>query len=298
MMEDHKGGKRVRWRWVVLGLVIVSMLFLLWWNLRGRGIRMRFTHRLKAILNQRGVERHGDFSNVVFLHHSVGRHLIDQGQMRQQLTAAGFELWDHGYNWERLNAPDGTRTGYSYVIPGDNTDPDGLARLFSQRLYSWPINAFSGLMQHEVIVFKSCFPNSNITSDAQLEQYRSWYRGMRDVMDQHPDHVFIVVTPPPLNPAATTPEAAERARAFANWLSSQEFLAGHPNIFTFDLFDALAESDPAAPDANMLREAYREGEDSHPNTLANETIGARFADFIVTSVESYRGRLTAEGEGP
>lgn len=298
MKEDPKGGRSVAWRWIVLGVAVAFTLVILWQTLRGRGIRMRITHRIRSILQEGSVEPSGDLTNVIFLHHSVGRHLIDQGQMRQHLTAAGFELWDHGYNWERLNAPDGTRTGYSYVIPGDNTDPDGLAQLFSQRLYPWPLNAFSGLMQHEVIVFKSCFPNSNITSDAQLEQYRSWYREMRDVMDQHPDHVFIVVTPPPLNPAATTPEAAERARAFANWLSSEEFLASHPNIFTFDLFDTLAEDDPSAPDVNMLREAYREGEDSHPNTLANETIGPRFADFIVTSVETYRDRLAGGGEEP
>jgi hypothetical protein len=111
---------------------------------------------------------------------------------------------------------------------------------------------------------------------------------MRDVMDQHPDHVFIVVTPPPLNPAATDAEIAARARAFADWLKSDEFLAGHRNVFTFDFFDLLAEGDAAAPDFNTLRADYREGEDSHPNQLANQTIGPLFADFIVEAVDAYR----------
>ena len=143
------------------------------------------------------------------------------------------------------------------------------------------MNTFSGLLQHEIIVFKSCFPTSNIVTDDQLEEYKNYYLGMRDVMDQHRDKVFIVVTPPPLNPAATGAGVAARARTFANWLKSDEFLAGHPNLFAFDFFDLLAEGDAGSADFNMLRATYREGEDSHPNQLANETIGPHFADFIV-----------------
>ena len=273
---------------LMVGLVLAIGLGVAWKTLSGRGIRMRAVHRIRAVLQEGAVEPNGDFTNVIFLHHSVGRYIINQGRVRQRLTAAGFDFWDHDYNWEGLIAPDATRTGYSYVIPDDNTDPDGLARLFAQPVYRRPINAFSGLMQHEVIAFKSCFPTSDIASEAQLAQYKTWYLGMRDVMDQHPDRIFIVVTPPPLNPAATNPAEAARARAFADWLASDEFLAGHANLFTFDFFDLLAEGDATAPDFNTLRAAYRTGDDSHPNRTANETIGPLFADFIVTAVETYR----------
>ncbi|MDH4135794.1 MAG: hypothetical protein OEW09_03625, partial [Anaerolineae bacterium] len=240
--------------------------------------------------------RGGDFTNVIFLHHSTGRNLIRQGGVRERLTAAGFQFWDHDYNFEGLTRPDSTRARYSYSIPDDNTDPDGLASLFSQCLYSWPVNAFSGLMQHEVIAFKSCFPASNVTSDEQLAQYKVYYRQIREVMDRYPNRIFIVVTPPPLNPVATDVETAARARAFANWLKSEEFLAGHPNVFTFDFSDLLAEGAPSAPDFNMLRAAYREGEDSHPNQLANQTIGPLFADFIIEAVQTYRARLAEGGK--
>lgn len=272
-------------------LVLAIALAAAWKTLSGRGIRMRTVHRIRAVLQGDTVEPHGDFTNVIFLHHSVGRYIINQGRVRQRLTAAGFQFWDHDYNWEGLIAPDASRTGYSYVIPGDNTDPDGLAQLFAQPVRRRPINAFSGLMQHEVIAFKSCFPASDIANAAQLERYKIWYRGMRDVMDQHPDRIFIVVTPPPLNPAATDAETAARARAFADWLTSDQFLDNHVNVFTFDLFDLLAEGDSSAPDANMLRADYREGDDSHPNELANRTIGPLFADFIIESVQSYRSHL-------
>ncbi len=287
--------KKTLFAWLAVVLVLAVALGVSWRVLRGRGIRMLFIHRIRALLDRSSVERSGDFSNVIFLHHSTGRNLIRQGGVRERLTAEGFQFWDHDYNYEGLFRPDGTPAGYSYGIPGDNTDPDGLARLFSQRLYPWPVNAFSGLMQHEVIAFKSCFPASHITDEAQLEQYKTWYLEIREVMDRHPDRVFIVLTPPPLNPASTDAEAAARARAFADWLRSADFLAGHPNVFTFDLFDLLAESDPAATDRHMLRAEYRDGTDSHPNTLANEKVGPLFADFIVKSVQDYRAHRAQGG---
>ena len=111
---------------------------------------------------------------------------------------------------------------------------------------------------------------------------------MRDTMDQHPDRVFILVTPPPLNPAETSPEAAQRARAIANWLKSEEFLKGHSNLFTFDFFDLLAESDPTAPNFNMLRATYRAGTDSHPNQVANQDTAPNLVEFVTSAAEQFK----------
>jgi hypothetical protein len=187
-----------------------------------------------------------------------------------------------------VRRPDGSSAGFHYGVPDDNTNPDGLAGVFAQPVYRLPINTFSGLLQHEVIVFKSCFPVSKIASDEQLERYKDYYLSMRSVMDQHRDKVFVVVTPPPLNPAATDVEAASRARAFAEWLASEEYLSGHPNVFTFDFFGLLAEGDPAAWDYSMLKADYRNGEDSHPNAVANEMLGPLFVEFIVDAASSHR----------
>jgi hypothetical protein len=280
----------------VLVLLVIAAL-----GLRGRGLRVYaiakvrlIFHTIRAIQDQDTVSSYsqGDFTNIIFLHHSTGHNLIHQGDVREHFANAGYAFWDHSYNAQGMTRPDGTSAGYSYNIPEDNTDPDGFARIFSQRPYPRPWNAFSGLMQHEVIIFKSCFPVSQITSNVQLAQYKRYYLQMRDVMGQHPDHVFIAVTPPPLTPAVTDAEAAARARAFADWLRSEEFLAGHPNIFTFDFFDHLAEDDPTSPDYSMLREEYRrEGNDSHPNEIANETIGPILVDFVIKAVNSCRAEV-------
>jgi hypothetical protein len=286
-------------------LLLLALLGGLNWGLRDRGLRTALLSKtqaalspVKAVLDSSAAAAGGDYTNVIFLHHSTGGNLIEQGGVREMFSAAGYDFWDHGYNDQGLTRPDGTPAGYSYNIPDDNTDPDGLAHIFSQRIYSQPWNGFSGLMQHEVIIFKSCFPVSDITTDAQLERYKVYYLQIRDVMDQRSDRIFVVMTPPPLNPAETDAEAAARAQAFAGWLRSDEFLTGHPNVFTFNFFDLLAEGDVNSPDNNMLQAEYREGEDSHPNRLANQTIGPLFADFVIEAVQTYRARLAKAGNEP
>jgi hypothetical protein len=214
-------------------------------------------------------------TRVVFLHHSCGKNLIEQGGVREGLTQLGYEFYDHGYNEEGLRLPDGSYAGRNFGVPGDNTNPDGFADIFSQPLHDPPDNTFSYLMQYDVIAFKSCYPVSNITDNAQLEAYKQHYLVIRERMDQHPEKAFIIVTQPPLVPSASGPAAAERARAWTQWLQSDEFLAGHDNVFVFDFFDYLAG------DNNFLRRTYRiNNQDSHPNARANEKIGPHFVEFI------------------
>jgi hypothetical protein len=226
------------------------------------------------------------FGRVIFLHHSVGAGLIEEGDVRSRLTDLGFEFYDHGYNDDGLVLADGTWTGSDFDVPGDNTDPDGFADIFAQPLHDPPDNTFSHLMQYDVIAFKSCYPVSDIESDEQLDEYKSYYLSIRDRMDDYPGKVFIVVTPPPQVPAYADVETAARARAFADYLGSDEYLSGHPNVFTFDFFDLLAD-----PSANTLRVDYQaDEEDAHPNELANRTIGPLFADFVDEAVSTYAAR--------
>jgi hypothetical protein len=230
-----------------------------------------------------GIETAG-FGRVILLHHSVGANLIAQGDVRQRLTDLGYEFSDHGYNEEGLILPDGTSAGRNFDVPDDNTDPNGLAAIFAQPLDDPPDNTFSELMQYDVIAFKSCFPTSNIQSDEQLAEYKSYYLSIRDRMDEYPNKVFLVITPPPEIPNDTDSAAAARARAWATWLASDEYLSGHPNVFTFNLFDLLAD-----PSDNMLRSEYRT-DDAHPNESANQTIGPLFADFVDQAVTTYAVR--------
>jgi hypothetical protein len=216
--------------------------------------------------------------NLFFLHHSTGRNLIAEGNVRAQIAAIdpAFDFWDHDYNAIGLKNPDGVLTGESYNVPNDNTDPDGLYVL-------WTTNNSARtriLADHQVIAFKSCYPASDITSDAMLQQYKTWYLAIRDVLAAHPDHRFLIMGFPPRHRLATTASQAARARAFNTWLGSAAFLDGHPNLTFFDFFDRLANPDDGSAAANMLRYAYERSHtesDSHPNAAANAAVGPPFA---------------------
>lgn len=224
--------------------------------------------------------------NLFFLHHSTGRNLIAEGHVRDHIADIdpAFEFWDHDYNegcgsiWGLRN-PDGVYLDYDYDIPGapcGNTDPDGLYVLWTTN------NAARSriLTNHQVIAFKSCYPASDITSDAMLQQYKTWYLAIRDVLDDYPEHRFLIMGFPPRHRLYTTASQAARARAFNEWLGSAEFLDGHPNLVFFDFFDRLANPDDGSATANMLRYEYERSHsssDSHPNAAANAAVGPHFA---------------------
>jgi hypothetical protein len=282
----------------VLGfsLVLLVAALLTYRAVTGRGLGLRSLPRtvLSIVLAVSNRDRdtqyiRGEYTDVIFLHHSTGNNLVEQGGLRESFSSAGYHFWDQSYNYQGLRDPDGKFTNYAYPVPRDNTDPDGLARVFSQQLYDLPINAFSGLLQHEVIIVKSCFaPANNIISDEQLAQLKQYYLGMRDRMSQYPDKLFVIVTSPPLNPAETNPLEAGRARILADWLKSAEFLQNEDNIYVFDMFDRLAESNPSNPDYHMLRQEYRNGADSHPNLRANQEISPIFVNSIINIIQDYR----------
>ncbi len=220
--------------------------------------------------------------SIIFMHHSTGLGMMDEGGVRPALTALGYDLWDHGYNDEGLRDPQGDYLGINWNVPDDNTDPDGWYAIFQQPVTDPPTNTLSHMLQHDVIIFKSCFPASDITSEEMFREYQHYFLAIRDVMDRYPDKIFIPFTTPPLVPNATTPENAARARRWAQYLTSSEYLDGHPNVFVFDFFNALADEN------GYLRAEYRGDEwDSHPNTLANQTVGPLFVQFVDSAIRSY-----------
>ena len=231
-------------------------------------------------------------TNLFFLHHSTGEGIIVEGHMRRYIadynTAHGtrFKFWDHGYNSDGLRNPAGRFPGVCYNIPGDNTDPDGLWRLWTSQAVGYVTCRNLILDHHGVIAFKSCFPASAIPDAATLNQRKQWYLAMRGFFDTRLDKVFVVMSTPPLHRLATNPTEAKNARRFANWLKSPTYLSGHPNVRCFDLFNRLAEPDDGSPTANMLQYEYEgshSDSDSHPNARANRAVGPAFAQALTNA---------------
>lgn len=225
---------------------------------------------------------------VLFIHHSVGDDLVTRGNVRDHVATynaehgTAIDFWDHGYNSPGLRNPAGEFTG-SYEIPGDNTDVEGYYNLWTSSEAEYVTCRNQILGAHQVIAFKSCFPNSQIESAAQLAQYKTWYLAIRDFFDTRTDIDFVVMSPPPLHRLSNDPAWATRARNFANWLGSSAYLSGHPNVHYFDLFNLLANPDNGSATANMLRAAYEgspDDGDSHPNEAADIAIGPTFANAL------------------
>jgi hypothetical protein len=291
--------KIMKYTRVFLALIVVVMLAALgayaYQVYTGRG--EIFRNKVWVVLSQAKVfftasqirgKQDEPFKNIIFVHRSIGAGILDRGKMRQMLQQQGYQVWDQGYRVDGLRDPSGSPTGISYFIPRDNTDPDGLYELFMQTPSDYPVNGLSELFLHDVIMFKSCFTASDLPDDAKLEQSKQYYLAVRDVMDRHPEKLFILLTQPPRNPAETDLAAARRARELAEWLHSDEFTQGHANIRVFDLFDLLAEPDQSAADANTLKKAYRVGSDSHPNESASVLAAQELAEFVVRATEDYR----------
>ncbi len=234
----------------------------------------------------------GDLTNLFFLHHSTGNGFVEEGDMRATVAdynaanGTSFVFWDHGDNGEGLRNPAGNWTGAGYNVPNDNTNPDGLHEL-------WTTNNAARrdiLANHEVIAFKSCFPASAITDNQMLERYKQYYREMRDFFDTRRDRLFVVMSTPPLHRLSTNATEAHNARAFANWLKSDAYLSGHPNVVCYDLFDHLARADDGSATANRLRYEYEGSHsdgDSHPNTAGNEVIGPSLAQYLIDAAQGY-----------
>lgn len=232
-----------------------------------------------------------ELANLFFLHHSTGNGLIVEGNMRGAIqaynsaNATAFAFWDHGYSSDGLRNPAGEDTGTSYGGPTDNTNPDGLHYIFTSSEAEAQSCRNQILNNHQVIAFKSCFPASEIPDAATLAQYQTYYLEMRTVFDQRPDRLFVVMSTPPLHRLATSSASAANARLFANWLKSADYLGGHSNVVCFDLFNYLADNN------NFLKYEYEgshDNDNSHPNTLANQTVGPIFANFLMASALAYR----------
>ncbi len=230
-------------------------------------------------------------TNIIFIHHSVGNGLIEQGAMRSVITAYNnthgtcFGFWDHGYNHSGLRDAAGTMLDINYAVPDDNTEPSGYAYLWTSTQADATACRNQIMANHQIIAFKSCYTASAITDADMLAEYKQGYLAMQTFFDQHLEKLFVVLTPPPRHRLDTTAAQAALARQFANWLKSESFLGGRTNIVCLDLFDALADTD------NFLKYTYEGSHtstDSHPNDFANQTVGALLANALISAANTYQ----------
>ena len=139
--------------------------------------------------------------------------------------------------------------------------------------------------QYQVIIFKHCFPSSNILGDngiadinsdnKTLANYKLQYLALRDKIHEFSDNKFILFTGAVQVKAFLPEEEALRAQEFYNWVVNEWDQPGD-NIFIWDLYQLQTEGglyfkDEYAVSAN----------DSHPNKeFAGKAAGLLFNRII------------------
>jgi hypothetical protein len=204
---------------------------------------------------------------ILFIHRSVGKDLLRHGKLRELLNAKGVQLNDYNNNDGLLTTDEGATGKWAVTMPGDNTNPDNLAELFA----GWP----DILNKYDMIMIKSCYPNSHIKSEAQLESIKQQYQSIFESFKAHKKPLFILTTPP-LRPLFTNAQEAVLADGLADWLVS----SAKGNIHVFDFRSGLVAS--SGKHKGMLKGRYRRLApwDNHPNRIAHQIIAPRLAALI------------------
>jgi len=235
-------------------------------------------------------------TNFVFIHHSVGENWLEQGELRTQLTGSGFNVHDITYGDSVPGIP----------VPGMQPNGD-----FTdvKDWYFWFHNFLDGVLEWEcssgehnqIVMFKSCFPNSGIAEDGvapgnptndnrTIWNYKAAYCSLTNIFAQHGNVLFIVVTAPPMRPGdGYRSDDGARARIFNNWLK-KDFVdsyidsTGLRNVVVFDLFDMLATAPTKPRGANALSPIYRT-RDSHPNVKGSRLLTGAFMPYFRNAVD-------------
>jgi hypothetical protein len=265
---------------------------------------------------------------LVFIHHSTGEAWLGDagGALGLALRDNRYFVSDTNYGW----GPGDQDAGSGTI--GDHTDIPDWYRWFTgphRETYLTALFAESG--QHcsyarlatdpggtnEIVLFKSCFTNSDLTgnptdppaasadstSELTVGTAKRIYLDLLPCFAAHQDRLFVVITAPPLRDAETSPAKAANARAFNNWLV-RDWLASYsqPNVAVFDYYTVLTSNggdadsnDLGAANGNHHRyrhqaiehstsqgtncSAYGSG-DSHPTAAGHRKAAAEFVPLL------------------
>ena len=163
-----------------------------------------------------------------------------------------------------------------------------------------PNNLDPALGENTIVMFKSCYPNSDVGSDISDE--KGIYNSLLPYMEAHPDKMFVLVTPPPM---IVIPDP-QKTRELCDWLTDRDdgWLSGLStgNVFVFDLYNVLthpdahhrlvdgAEVHEVVPGSDTLY--YDSDGDDHPNTDGNLKATEEFMPLLN---EWYREFVASRG---
>ena len=189
---------------------------------------------------------------LIFIHHSTGENWLrdDYGGLGQALADNNYFVSDTNYGWGPNSIGDRTDIPNWLEWFASSDTPAYMDALYAEdgqnssytRLEDNPGG------ENEIILFKSCFPNSalegNPTDPPSADGWltvghaKFVYNSILPYFGAHPEKLFVVVTAPPLQDATY----ANNARAFNQWLVNDWLNENdYPlsNVAVFDFFNVL-----------------------------------------------------------
>jgi hypothetical protein len=232
------------------------------------------SHPAQAAVNAR---RPAHPVKLIFIHHSTGQAWLDDshGALAVALRDNNYFVSDTNYGWGNGSGP---------VLPlsrsdaiGSTTDigdwwtwfrgPDAdqyMAALYAEgdRTFGYSRLAADPGGVDEIVMFKSCFPNSCLSGSASapvpaiaenslkgqscgsgaftVANAKGIYNDLLSYFGAHPEKLFVVIVAPPV----TSPDTPG-GRALANWLVShwrQDAGYSARNVFVFDYYTVLTSN--------------------------------------------------------
>ncbi len=265
---------------------------------------------------------------LIFIHHSCGGNWLADETPDQPSGGLGQALMEEGYFVSATNygwGPDsiGDRTDIPnwpewFTGPNSSTHLDALYNESGQNVGDF--GAWSRLSddpggENEIIMFKSCFPNSDLYGDPDdppldepnaqytVANAKAVYNDILTYFATRQDKLFIVITAPPLMESETTAARAANARAFNDWLV-EDWLADYSlaNVAVFDYYNVLTHPDShhrwngsqiehiQAVATNIS--AYPSG-DSHPSSAGHRKATTEFVPLLNVYYDRWQAEETS-----
>ncbi len=262
---------------------------------------------------------------LIFIHHSCGENWLadEDGGLGITLRDNNYFVSDTNYEWGPAcsdcsecpgsgprhigNCTDILHWDNWFAGPHSGTYLNALYNEFGQHSYYSRRTDPDPSRENEIIMFKSCYPNSNLggspnappTPDDWLTvgSAKAIYNQILEYFATRTDKLFVVITAPPVTRGDSW-EPPANARAFNNWLV-RDWLADYPhnNVAVFDFYNVLTSNggnphlnDFGKTDGNHHR--WWNGTIRHSQTVANDLAAYASGDSHPTSA----GNRKATGE--
>jgi hypothetical protein len=223
-------------------------------------------------------------AKVIFLHHSTGENIWN----------GGVAAWFDQYNKKSTTQYRVVELAYPHEpYPWDNY-PYDYWNIWVKHAGPKPFKGQETLemltADHQVIVFKHCYPVSEVESAAgaadvassqkTLANYQAQYAALKTKLRSFGSTRFLVWTGAALTKAASgDAEAAKRAKQFFDWVKGSWDERGD-NIFVFDFHALETEGGLYMKDAHA-----QAASDPHPSQAFAKQVAPRFAQRIVDVIE-------------